>query len=245
MCTVLFHRELNLLCKNRDKTRSTEEELLQDSNFVAVRTKGASYFSLGMNRNGVAFVSTAINTPKWTAAAARGLHQEAQEQFQRENEGLSSPTAELSRTLSEVASINEWVELIKSSGKRWMGYNLVLADRHSAKVLEVHGDRVHERDLSPKAVVTNHFLHVVHGPRVYEDYPSTFERLKLCESEMPKVQTLEQAQAILKSSAEEEPRQIWRFGNFATVSSTILDLRKLGIYYTDNLERPYKLCTLK
>lgn len=244
MCTVLFHRDLGLLCKNRDKTRSTEEELVREPDFFAVRTRGTNYFSLGLNRNGVAFVSTAINTPKWTAAASRGLHQGAQEQFQRENEGLTSPTAELSRVLPTAASIGDFLEVIKGPGKRWMGYNLVLADRKNAMVLEVHGDRVHERNLAPKATVTNHFLHVAHGPRAYEDYPSSFERLKLCEQRMPMVQELEEVQGLLKESGEEEPKQIWRFGNFATISSTILDLGKLGVYYTDNLERPYTLCTL-
>ena len=72
MCTLFSSLELGLLAKNRDKNEPTDEEIVEDENIIAVRTKDSDYFSLGLNRFGCGFISAAVNSPAWTPLAENG-----------------------------------------------------------------------------------------------------------------------------------------------------------------------------
>ena len=87
MCTVGYHKKLNLIFKNRDKNAPTEEVMVVKPDLITVKTEGADYFSLGTNKNGCAFVSTAVNTPRWTTLASEGKKKEAEEQNMKKEKG--------------------------------------------------------------------------------------------------------------------------------------------------------------
>ncbi len=110
MCTVGYHEELNIIFKNRDKCISTDEVVVLNPEFLAVKTEGADYFSTGINKHSCAFVSTAVNTPEWTAKASDGKMDEATVQFKKENEGLVNPMIYVSEYLPEVTGIDEWLK---------------------------------------------------------------------------------------------------------------------------------------
>lgn len=244
MCTVIFDRKLNLLAKNRDKNTPNDEEIISDENFVAVKTKGADYYSLGLNRHGCAFVSTAINTPEWTKLAGLGLVEEAQKQADKENQGLFAATKVLSETLPQVKSVHEWAQMLKSGKLPWKGYHAILVDKKDAVVLELYKDQFHERKLEDKDFIVNHFATLKHGPQKYEDYPNTFERYKYAQSSLDKINSLADLQETLHPADLARREKIWRTGHFFTVSSTIIDLNRLGLYFTGNIDHPYRFIPL-
>ena len=242
MCTVLFDRSLSILTKNRDKTENTPEAIVQTAEILAVLAKGASYFSLGINKNGCAFVSTAVNTVAWTHAASQGHLVEAKLIADDDNRDLKSPTDFISRSFhcyESVKAIEESIA-VESANTRWVGYNLVLVDRNEAFVLELHDQKMFKRTLDAKDVITNHFLELNHGPRTYQDYPSTFDRYKSCKERLPGSQTLGDYESILAIRDESECPDIWRKGKFFTVSSSILDLTDLSLSHRESPTQPYR-----
>lgn len=241
MCTVIFDRKLNLLAKNRDKNTLTEEEIVREKDFIAIKTKGSDYYSLGINRFGCAFVSTAVNTPKWTELASQGLVEEASRQAKIENDGLNGPTKILSESLPFVKSVNEWKQLLLSQNLKWKGYHVILVDLENALVLELHKDKMHERKLLEKDFIVNHFTMLEHGPRKYEDYPNTFDRKSYVAPLINKIFSIEDIKEILKPTNLENRKQIWREGCFQTVSSSIISLNDRCIYYAADVNKPYQI----
>ncbi len=244
MCTVIYNEQLTMLAKNRDKTSETEEEIVHEREFIAIRTKNADYYSLGLNKYGVAFVSTAVNTPEWTALAAAGRTDEALRLSKKENEGLTSPIITVSSMLPEAKSIFEIRSELAKNKKKWKGYNVILADNHDAVVLEVHDREIHERKLKSRDAITNHFKFVSHGPQKISDYASSFYRLKFAEKKIQETTSIKDFYEILKYAPSDIDQQIWREGHFATVSSTIIDLYKLCLYYSASSNGDYKEITL-
>jgi hypothetical protein len=228
MCTVGYVSDLSILFKNRDKNVATEEEIVQESGFVAVRTKGANYYSLGVNVHGFAFVSTAINTRKWTALAAVGNRAGAAQQYAIENDSLASPTKLISQHLAELKSAREAVDLLAASDLNFMGYNLVAIDRSEAYRVECYRHQRHAHKLPERAIVTNHFDHIQHGPKKFKDYPSSFKRETEAKRRIELSNNTADLWALMKfTSVDDEDQSIWRIGeNFWTVSSTILNVDK-------------------
>jgi hypothetical protein len=240
MCTVLYNRDFALLCKNRDKEGTIQEEVVQTGDYIATRTVNADYFSLGLNRYGVAFASTAINSPKWIAAVERGDLVAANDIYKAENKGLERPTSLISKMFPRVRHIDEFAERFEKCRKSWLGYNIVIADRMKGMIFEVHGDQLNSRTLQDTDALTNHFKYLNQGPRFYKDYPSSFERLTLSNSMLQNASCRDDVMEIMKLRAGEEKNSIWRQSAFHTVSSTCIDLQKIKIYRTDHLSKDYK-----
>lgn len=240
MCTVLYHRDLGVLTKNRDKHIPAPEEIVQTRDFIAVRTTGADYFSLGINTCGCAFVSTAVNSPAWTTAAAQGNLEKARELFAEENHGLESPTRMLSALLASTTDIRLWLNRLTTDHPPWMGYNVIVADRNRAFVVETYGFRTHVRQLRDRDVITNHFLYLEHGARRYEDYPSSYDRLQYAATLMQNAETLDTIKEIIKPSDVSRQKEIWRTNAFTTVSSSILDLQSERVLYAAGLHDDYE-----
>ncbi len=234
MCTVGYHTELNIIFKNRDKCIPTDEVVILKPEFLAVKTEGADYFSTGINKHFCAFASTAVNTPEWTAKATEGKMDEASAQFKKENEGLVNPMAYVSKYLPQVTGIDEWLEKVLNSGGRFMGYNLLLCDKEKTVHIELYKDEHHITEISGCAVVSNHFRHLDHGPKKYEDYPSSFERYDAIENKLKDIITLEDMFNTLKPLHGNEENIFWRSGNFSTVSSSVIDLDTYALYYTSS-----------
>ena len=112
MCTIGYHKTLGILFKNRDKQSVVEEEIIADDNVIACRTRGAGYFSWGLNRNGCAFVSAAINSPEWTALVYQGLNAQAQSIYEKENSSLDNPMVTVSTMLAGIRSSEEYKRML-------------------------------------------------------------------------------------------------------------------------------------
>ena len=198
MCTVGYHKKLNLIFKNRDKNMPTEEVLVLKPNLIAVKTEGTDYFSLGTNKHGCAFVSSAVNTHLWTQLASEGKTKDAEEQFKKENEGLVNPMVNLSRLLPEITSVDEWLDIILNSEQNYMGYNLLLSDRSKAVHIEVYKKESHVTLVEEWATISNHFQHLQHGPKKREDYTNSFDRLDAARKMIKDFVSLEDVFSALK-----------------------------------------------
>jgi hypothetical protein len=237
MCTVVYLGDLSLLSKNRDKERPTEEEFVRGSGHLAVRTKGADYFSLAVNRHGVAFVSTAVNSPDWTRAVEEGRADDAKSIMEAERKGQTSPTKAISEHISDARNIDDLLAILERPGPSRMGYNVVMADREKAAVLEVFGTQTHRRWLEKRDVITNHFTDLDHGAKTHDDYPSSFERLAYGRHHLDQLSSFaDLADVVHPSDDPERAEEIWRKDVFRTISSTVIDLSAPSIFFTPSLD---------
>lgn len=243
ICTVVYHRDWNFLCKNRDKTRATAEEVVQTPSVLAVRTVGADYYSLAINQFGCAFVSTAVNSVSWTQAILAGRTEEAETIFKTENEGLVSPTFVISELMSQTHQVGELLDVLLSGKFKWMGYNVVLADTRQACAVETHRDHVYVRRLEDRDVVTNHFQYLDHGPQKHDDYPSSFERLDYAKNALMATKSVRDVLEVMNPIDEDERQKVWRTGKFVTVSSSVIDIPNLKLchYQKDGSYQVYQL----
>jgi hypothetical protein len=239
VCTIGYHRKLNLVFKNRDKNVPTAEVVVVKPDVLATKTEGAKQFGLGINSRGCAFVGSAVNTPAWTSLAAAGKIEEAASQFRKENEGLVSPTVIASEAMPEVVSVDGWLEVVLNSGQRYMGYNLLLADEEKAVHVELYDTESHVTWLDESAVVTNHFQHLTHGPQEVEDYPDSYKRLEAGTEASRTFVSEEDVFGALKPRGESTTHPFWRVGNFYTVSSSVVDLDTKAIHYAPSSTGDY------
>ena len=223
MCTLFYHKSQGILAKMRDKNVPTEEEVLATVDVLAVRTKGADYYGLGVNARGCAFVSAAINSPAWTEAAECGDATAAAAIHAEENSGLTSPSVIVSQSLGRAVTVANILQYLEEHRLPWMGYNLVLADSERAVAVEVYKNEMNLRELDESAAVTNHFDGIKTGPLEYVDYPSSFERLKVAEVFLETVPGEGWAEAFEPGSRGQYP--FWRDGNFFTVSASLIHFR--------------------
>ncbi len=244
MCTIGYHKELNIIFKNRDKTFETEEEIIADNRIIACRTQGDNYYSWGVNRYGCAFVSAAINTPKWTRLMNDGRLEEANDQYQSENEGLLSPMILISEMLSEVKHVESWLEKLESSNHSWMAYNLLVTDIHRGFLIELHKEECHIRELNSREVVTNHFNFINHGPVKDSEYPSSFGRFNLGNERVARADSIEDIHQLLSFQDGKDGENIWREGIFSTVSSSIINFQKSHVSYAKSPHENYSHVSL-
>ncbi len=241
MCTIGFHKDLNLIFKNRDKAKETLEEIVIDEDYLGVKTRGTDYLSCGVNNYRCGFVSAAVNSPAWTALVARGKTQKANEQFLLDNRGLDNPMVLVSEILPNVKNINEIIDKIRSCGLSWMGYNILLVDTKQALAVEVHRSDIYLRALGPREVMANHFLSLEYGPKKYLDYPSSFRRYAYGNRKVRSIASLAGLFEMLKPGAASKKGIFWRSGKFKTISSSIIDLKKRLIYYSRDLNEDYSV----
>lgn len=234
MCTIGYHKKLNIAFKNRDKNIPTNEVMVIKPDLMAIKTEGADYFSLGTNIHRCSFVSAAVNSPEWTSIASEGRVKDAAELFKKENDGLTNPVTTVSRYMPEVNNVKEWLEIILRSGKRYMGYNIILADRENAVHMELYDNKSHITWIENNAVISNHFSHIDHGPKNAEDYPSSFERLEAIKNTIKDFVSLEDVFKTLKPTDGKRENLFWREGSFHTISSSVIDLDTNAIYYASS-----------
>lgn len=239
MCTVLYHAALGLITKNRDKHGVADEEIVRKAKAITVRTRGADYDSLGVNRHGCAFVSTAINPPEWTALIEAGKDAAADAVLRQAHAGLARPTGLVSSLLDQVRSVADWTQALKRENARWMGYNLVLADPERAVLVEVAEDQMAVRELEKCAAVTNHFRELKYGPLSPKDYANSWERFEYAAPLVNAARTRSDIEEIIHPRETERRGRIWRAGAFHTVSSTILNFRSGTLSYSANINQPY------
>jgi len=229
MCTIGYHKKLNLLFKNRDKTDNTIENIFINSKYMSIKTEGSNYFSLGINKKGCSFVSAAVNTPLWTSLIAEGKIKEASVQFNLENKGLTNPIIMVSKYFPEVEDIDQWLEKIVNKDYNYMGYNIILADKSKAVHIELYSGKYHITPINDCILITNHFQTIHHGPQQKKDYPSSFERFNSGKKQISTVVCIEDFFNFLKPN--NNASIFWREGKFKTISSSVIDLDSDTIYY--------------
>ena len=240
MCTVFYLRELGLLSKNRDKELPTEEEVVVADTIKAVRAKGTDYFSCALNNHGVAFVSTAVNSPAWTRAVEEGEVEAAKQLCAAERDGLEGPTRIVSEMIATASSIDPIIARLTSKGTAWYGYNVILADRSRAVVVETQGQRASVRPLANRDCITNHFHELRnHGPLTYDDYPNSFDRFDYAKGKLSLLNTKEDLFDAANPADAARSKDIWREGAFHTVSSSILSLGDGALYYSLGRGKPF------
>jgi len=244
MCTIGYHKNLNTIFKNRDKTSKTEEEIIVDEKIIACKTRGADYYSWGVNKFGCAFVTAAINSPYWTQLIYEKKDEAAAKQYALENEGLQNPITLISQMLPDIKQVEMWLEALEASQELWMGYNLLVADCDKAYVVELYRDQHHIRELKEEEVITNHFQIIKHGPKQESDYPSTFHRLEYGNERVLTAGCSDDILLMLKPNGEEEKKKIWRDGKFATISSSAIDFQKGHVHYAKAGDERYSCFSL-
>ncbi len=244
MCTIGLNRELNVLFKNRDKNVHTQEEVVMADGYIALRTIGAKYYSLGFNKFGCGFVSAAVNTPEWTKLTEDGEKEEAQALFKKENKGLLSPMILVSEMLPRIRKAEEWVTALSGFDDDFRGYNILFADLYSAKIVEVFKKKRIVNVFTDNFVRTNHFQNIDFGPKYYKDYPNSFDRYQYVEKELGKTRRLEDIFAMLKPKDPEKCKRIWRDENFFTVSTSVISLSEKCLYYSNAINKNYQLIVL-
>jgi hypothetical protein len=239
MCTIGYHRDLNIIFKNRDKPSPATEEIVSADGVLAGRTQGANYFSWGLNKFGCGFVSAAINSPLWTSLAYQERHEEAQVQYQKETEGLKSPIVSVSSMLAGVKQAEEWVDDLVSSQTSHLGYNVLVCDKNQGFLVETYKSERFVKKLLPKEVVTNHFQKLTHGPKEEGDYPNSFKRFRYGNEMILKAKTPQGVFDMLKPSNPEQIKRIWRSDRFLTISSTVIDFNQLQVFSAKSVEDEY------
>lgn len=240
MCTLGYCKNLNIVFKNRDKNVPTEELLVVKNDVLAVKTEGADYYSLGTNRHGSCFATTAVNTPQWTALASSGKTKEAADLLKTETAGLVTPSSVLSPHLGEVKKVDELLSILLDSGKKFRGYNVFLADKEKAVHVELYQDQSHVEWVKTDAyVVCNHFRYLKHGPSTEKDYRNSYERFYALGKLIGDFVSLEDVFRAMKSKDSDLTAPFWRTGAFATVSSSVIDLDSNALYYSSDPEGEY------
>ena len=239
MCTIGYHHDLKILFKNRDKQSVLDEEIIENENFIACRTCSADYFSWGLNKYGCAFVSAAINSPEWTRLVYQGLDNEARDKYNEEHRGLHNPMELVSEKLPGVRTIEEWAAELESSNRRWMGYNVILADTSKAFLIEFYGNEKHTSLLTSRSTVTNHFRNLAFGPRQAEDYPSSFRRYEYGNDLIKKAESIDDIFEIVNPTNVEQRTKIWRNGKFITLSSSVIDFQQGEVHYLKHTAKKY------
>ncbi|MBF0465642.1 MAG: hypothetical protein HQK88_12770 [Nitrospirae bacterium] len=245
MCTTGYHKGLKVLFKNRDKQTETDEEILTDNGIIACRTKGDSYYSWGLNMFGCAFVSTAVNSPKWTSLIYENKLREAASLYEAENRALFIPTEVVSKTLPEVKTVRQWVDALTDTHRLSRGYNILVCDPQNAFHVEMYRDNISVRDVTQSLTVTNHFQSLKAGPAAEDDYPSSFRRLRYGNEHLPGVQSTPGILEMMKPSMPARQREIWRSAPFKTISSAVIDVTNGIVYYSRALEQEYLLFKIR
>lgn len=239
MCTIGYLKDRNIIFKNRDKSFSIQEELVVNDNILASRTVGDTYFSWGINQYGCGFVSAAINNSRWMDLLYEGKDQEAADFLKADLEGLSNPMQVVSDLLPSIRSADEWVKALMDRPDRWRGYQFIAVDQDKAHIVEIFGDHCEVRPANDRTVLTNHYSVIDHGPKKYEDYPSTYRRYDYANERIQKLDTVDQVLETMNPTNEADKTAIWRSGTFNTVSSSVIDIAQAQAFYATESEQSY------
>ncbi len=239
MCTIGYLPDLGLVFKNRDKSDQTAEEVVRDGSVLATRTVGADYYSCGLNRAGCAFVSAAINSPRWMEHLYRGETAQAAAFLAAENEGLSNPARVVSAGLRACRSAKEILDRLRADQSAWRGYNIIIADGAGAWLAELRGWDMEARPLTGQTAATNHFCKIKYGP-TKDDYPSTHRRLAYTQKKLAAAGSLDDVFAMLRPRDPEDVKAIWRTGVFSTISSVVIDFKSPVLHRCAGLDMDYQ-----
>ena len=240
MCTIGYLRKAGIMFKNRDKTAPETEEIINDGKVIACKTVGDEHYSWGLNKHGCGFVSAMVQSKFWPS-----------DQDKYKAEDLKLPSLMLTETLPEVRGLGQWLEALKRKGP-WQGYNVILADKEGAMLVEMYGEKVEVITCGNVKLVTNHFCDMAYPDKAgYKTgHMNTFERLDYVAGRMKGIEnpTREDLQAVLLPSDMESDPGIWMTdpsGGLVTVSSNIVDIRNLTLYYATEPGWEWKKVTLE
>ncbi len=245
MCTLFYAADLGLLSKNRDKEITAKEVIVNNGDLLGVQTNGDDYFSLCLNSHGVAFASTAVNSPEWTMAVEEGEFEHAVGLMNAERASRESPTRYLSQVFSDIRTVEDAIQCLRKSNEKWFGYNVLLTDGKNAIIVELFDQEIITRALPSRSVVTNHFLSIQHGATCREEYPSSFDRLKYAQKKLKEMSNLENLKEAAHPLDAHDRASIWREGAFSTISSAIIDIPNVALYHTHSITNDYERFELR
>ena len=233
MCTIGFIEPHQLIFKNRDKTSPVEEEIINDGNIIACRTKGERHFSCGFNRSGCGFVTASVDQFFWPHS---GDIYSPKQQY--------PVSLHLSETLADIKDISEWEKFFADQDRIFQGANLIIFDQNQVKFVELFANNAKSYSKTGKTIRANHFDNVScsepNGRRTGE--LNTFERNDLTQSYVNNspadLNSLHSFLARPVTKADKpscEQPGLWMSdisGGLITVSVNIIDRANLTFYHT-------------
>ena len=239
MCTIGYLRKAGVLFKNRDKGAPETEDIINNGEILACKTVGDEHYSWGLNKHSCGFVTAMVQPKFWPGG---------QDKYPKER--LKLPSLMLTETLSSVTGLGQWIEVFKHKGP-WQGYNVILADKEGAMLVEMYGDRIDVITCGNLKVVANHFCDVDYPDRegFKTGHINTFERLDYVAGRLNNIENpaKEDLQDILVPRDMSADPGVWMTdptGGLVTVSSNIIDLRNLTLYYASEPNGEWKVVTL-
>ena len=106
--------------------------------------------------------------------------------------------------------------------------------------MEVFRQQRAVRTFPDNSVSTNHFQEIDFGPKSYEQYPNSFDRLSYATKALAEARELQDIFTMLKPQDEERAAKIWRTGEFFTVSTSVIDLSAKTLYFARRLDEDYQ-----
>jgi hypothetical protein len=238
MCTIGYHKGLNVLFKNSDKPAIVEEEIIRNRNVVGAETKG-SHHVCAINRNGVCYVTASVNSPEWAQSIYSGRFEEAKKIATRNFAGMVNPVKEISSKMNNMKSAEMLVEYIKDSGILWKPYNMFVADPNKVFRLELRGENIIIENVTQSTAVTNHFLKLSFGPTL-KDFPSTFNRYDYVSKELGRIKSYDDLKNMLETEENGSNGRLVRCKPFVTISSSIIDIEKAEIEYYNRIKETHQ-----
>jgi len=135
--------------------------------------------------------------------------------------------------LLDARTAEEALEMLEEMDAFCCG-NVMIADPANCYVAEWCGSEVSIEDVSLRAVRTNHFVSLSHGPESRKEYPSSFRRFDRALELIRSANSVEDLQQLLKNhEAGPSELSICRHGEKNTTGAFIIDTRNRRIMYCE------------
>jgi len=236
LCTIGFAiiNGKRYLFKNRDKVEYEKETVDLSTKHIGIRSKDAEYFLAAINRFGVGFVTAEVLSTKLISRVLSGVATTADVETYylkyKRPMGLITPILHNLRSAREVITFLDNLD----NNCNIKPYNILISDRKDAFAVELYDTIIKVEEIKNATIKTNHFIYTDYGPKVKEDFPSSFYRRDRGFTLLTQISSFHDLQYLLKDHFYKDPeKNICRHGSYHTISSTIIDISGRFLFYSD------------
>ncbi|MBI2665138.1 hypothetical protein HYX12_00785 [Candidatus Woesearchaeota archaeon] len=253
MCTIGVTR-INgkiLMFKNRDKLFKEEEEIEKTKSCIFIKSKVSGKIVAGLNKQGVAFVRAEIlsedvikaiyaNDPLFLNLYVNKNNRTtyATKLNSSNNFGYAAEVnvaEKIAHIFNDVSTAAAALKFIQNTGFFFEPSIVLLADKDKIFSLEIEKNNLDIKEFCDNVCRTNHFSVLKFGPKVYTEYPSSFERLASAESMISRVRSIEQLKESLSNHDDKNPDfNICRHFISSTISSCIIDVNDKSLWHCND-----------